>query len=260
MMYGGEYGEWEGWQGGGGGGSTYKTHEHFRDPLMISKDTTIYLSSTRGFDDNWKREDRTEVDFGVYLDGSWKRRLVPYYESVVNLPSDVSLPSGFLDSWEKQSTPIIQGMYLQWADRGVPAYNKVQMLLDYLNPLLDKGKRVEIACFGGHGRTGTLAAALMISRNQSKKLDTKGVISYIREVYCKQAIESYEQEKYLYLLNGELPPEQPKSKVVYNSGTKKKDTGVSTESIYNWYFKNPHQRLALEWFKESRKEVEVPTT
>ena len=55
-------------------------------------------------------------------------------------------------------------------------------------------KDVCVHCMGGHGRTGTALAALMIVL---KKWSTKQAVTFLRTNYCEQAVESERQVDYL---------------------------------------------------------------
>jgi hypothetical protein len=54
------------------------------------------------------------------------------------------------------------------------------------------GKKIHIGCIGGHGRTGTLLAALV--KEVTGNVDA---ISYVRKNYCAKAVESNEQVRFL---------------------------------------------------------------
>ena len=55
--------------------------------------------------------------------------------------------------------------------------------------------RVVCCCVGGHGRTGTALAALMIATDPN--ISAADAIKNVRELHCKNAIESATQESYL---------------------------------------------------------------
>lgn len=63
--------------------------------------------------------------------------------------------------------------------------------------LLERGINVLIACDGGHGRTGMIAAILvtLLCRDERTLPDP---IAWIRKVYCENAIETTPQELYVY--------------------------------------------------------------
>ena len=66
----------------------------------------------------------------------------------------------------------------------------IEWTLPYLH---NKNSIIEIACMGGHGRTGTFVAALMIREGWA----VADAMSYIRGGYCTKAIESKTQEDLL---------------------------------------------------------------
>jgi hypothetical protein len=79
------------------------------------------------------------------------------------------------------------------ADRHAPANAaEFRKLVDWAAEQLHAGKKVHCGCIGGHGRTGTFFAALV-----SVMLGEKDAIAYVRERYCKKAIESEEQIRFL---------------------------------------------------------------
>jgi hypothetical protein len=55
------------------------------------------------------------------------------------------------------------------------------------------GKKVHVGCIGGHGRTGTFLAALV-----KHMLGIEDAITYVRENYCKKAVESESQIQFLH--------------------------------------------------------------
>ena len=65
-------------------------------------------------------------------------------------------------------------------------------MVDWLCTRLDEGKSLHIGCIGGHGRTGTLLAALA-----KVYLDQADAVTYIRSVYCSKAVESKAQLDFL---------------------------------------------------------------
>jgi hypothetical protein len=72
-------------------------------------------------------------------------------------------------------------------------------LVDWTIEQLKLGKKVHAGCIGGHGRTGTFLVAV-VARFYEKHSDQSTpecVITYVRENYCKKAVESAEQVKFL---------------------------------------------------------------
>lgn len=255
--------------GGYSGYGGADNHDHFRFKLPIGKRNGVkyyvYLTSSRGFDVNVAKEGAREIDFGVYLDFGWKSRLTgSTSDVVVALPEDIATPE-LAAKWEYSKPAKTKGIYLPWPDRGIVSWEKADMLLQWLDEQIDAGKRIEIACFGGHGRTGTLAAALVIYRNKAdgRALKAKDVIDYIRGFYCDHAIESDVQEDFLYALNDEEPPERKKKappastyKPPVGSGSKYPvNAGASVNEIKAWNYRDAARRLPLDFLSTPRKEV-----
>lgn len=250
-------------------GKQYKWCEHFRDPFPIGKVGDqlyeVYLSSSRGFEKNFKNEEGVQTDFGIYLDYSWKRRLEnKTSDVVVNLPADVAVPE-FVNQWEYAKVAETRGIYLTWPDRGVVPFAKLLPLLAWMDEQIDAGKKLELACMGGHGRTGTLAAAILLYRrnkNNKEKLSAKTVIDFVRQYYCDEAIESDSQEDLLYELNGEPRPVRAAKTSTYSSYTPPSNkypmrAGAAHNEIRKFLFNQSEVtgRLALDFTGTPREEV-----
>ena len=60
------------------------------------------------------------------------------------------------------------------------------MLVLWVLEQIASGKMVEVGCMGGHGRTGTLLAALRAAQGELPGR----AIGWVRNNYCKRAVES----------------------------------------------------------------------
>lgn len=65
-------------------------------------------------------------------------------------------------------------------------------LVDWTCQQLREGRKVHAGCMGGHGRTGTFLAAVV-----SVMTGMADPIGYVRKNYCKKAVETYSQIKFL---------------------------------------------------------------
>jgi hypothetical protein len=65
-------------------------------------------------------------------------------------------------------------------------------LIDYLCNQLQAGKKIHVGCIGGHGRTGTVLAAVV-----QQMMGEKDAINYVRKHYCHKAVESQSQINFL---------------------------------------------------------------
>ena len=144
---------------------TDSSHEHHRFESHLHRSRVVLPDSTEvtavsfGGVDPYARD--VSPDFGLYLDERWRP---PW-------PHD----------------------HLDWPDFGVPG--DPVLVVAALEPLLHRaraGQRVEIGCYGGHGRTGTALACLAILCGQAPD----EAVSWVRSTYCERAVETDEQEAF----------------------------------------------------------------
>jgi hypothetical protein len=84
--------------------------------------------------------------------------------------------------------------HLDWPDFGVP--DDPAPVLAALGGLRDRaraGRRVEVGCLGGHGRTGTALAVLAVLGGHP----AEEAVAWVRANYCRQAVETPEQEAFV---------------------------------------------------------------
>lgn len=65
-------------------------------------------------------------------------------------------------------------------------------LIEWLAVQLAANKKIHLGCIGGHGRTGTVLAALV-----KHMTGNVNAIEYVRKNYCEKAVESASQIKFL---------------------------------------------------------------
>ena len=129
---------------------------------------------------------------GVYLDEGWFRGRI-----ASNTAHD-------LDMTQPAS------LYIGWPDFGVVDVAVLAEGVEWLLPFLhNKESVIEIACIGGHGRTGTFIAATMIREGWA----VNDAVEYIHGGYCNKAIETKTQEdlleQYYNLIHGVVTNESP---------------------------------------------------
>jgi len=129
-------------------------------------------------------------DAGIYLDRQWFGHLGGLASAGVEAP---------IDPW----WPFI---VVDWTDQAALEADYYATLVDTAVEMLEAGQRVEIACQGGHGRTGTLLAGILA---KVESLPAREAIDTLRKRYCKQAVESHAQVKQIYEYLGEEPPSKP---------------------------------------------------
>lgn len=91
--------------------------------------------------------------------------------------------------WE-QGTEFLYRITDMAAPDDIESFKK---LIDFLMYALADGKKVHCGCIGGHGRTGTVFAALVAAATGEKD-----AITYVRKHYCKKAVESASQVAFLH--------------------------------------------------------------
>lgn len=94
------------------------------------------------------------------------------------------------------SVPEPEVLNLDWEDYGTPpvSFRFWKTLLSLI-----AGQNVTLTCMGGHGRTGTAMAALMIADG----LAPNRAMARVWSDYCEKAIETTSQENYLLALAGQ---------------------------------------------------------
>jgi hypothetical protein len=85
---------------------------------------------------------------------------------------------------------------LDWPDQGIPAGGLA--FWHGLVGILPNPGNVLVCCIGGHGRTGTAIASIVIATQPG--ITAKAAIDYVRARHCKHAVESLAQERYLCAL------------------------------------------------------------
>jgi len=99
-------------------------------------------------------------DFGVYLDPSWQ---------------PIDWPHVLLD----------------WPDFGIP--RETDVAVEEIRVAFERARRgdaVEVACVGGHGRTGTVLACMAILAG----VPVTESVRWVREAYCQRAVQEPAQQ------------------------------------------------------------------
>jgi len=121
-----------------------------------------------------KRKTEDYPDLGVYLYSGWVRG------QFCSTPG-LDVPWATSSLW-----PMT---WLDWPDYSVPYEDELAMFVPWVLDRINEGKIVETGCLGGHGRTGTLLAMLLVQ--QGVKPGT--AMKRVWDTYCIEAIESSKQ-------------------------------------------------------------------
>jgi protein-tyrosine phosphatase len=95
---------------------------------------------------------------------------------------------------ERWATPPWDHEHLAWPDFGVPP--DVDLLRASLADVLARagaGARVELGCWGAHGRTGTALACLAVLAGHAPG----DAVEWVRTNYCERAVETPEQQAFV---------------------------------------------------------------
>lgn len=148
------------------------TCKHWREPVKVGE-FTIWCSSYYGYDETLE----PKPDIGVYLSTLWDSLLGKIWSNRFALKkAHVPYPAVIVD----------------WIDRSGLGNGTLTYLVGFVSKHLYAGKQIDIGCHGGHGRTGTLLACLLV---KFENLTPEQAIKEVRTRYCKEAIESKSQEK-----------------------------------------------------------------
>ena len=137
-------------------------HVH-RDEVSLPDGTTVVAAT---FDERDPYDRVVAPDYALYLDDRWQ--------------------------------PPWPHAHVDWPDFGVPG--EPAAVLAGLRQVLERargGERVEIGCWGAHGRTGTALASLAILTGLSRD----EAVAWVRTTYCAKAVETAEQEAFVATLD-----------------------------------------------------------
>ena len=138
---------------------SFELHRH--RSVVVLPDGSEITAVSFGGPDPYAREQ--PPDFGLYLDRRWQ------------------------PPWPCE--------HLDWPDFGIPA--DPSPVVAALGSLLERargGERVEVGCLGGHGRTGTALACLAVLCGHP----ASEAVDWVRTSYCSAAVETTEQEAFVF--------------------------------------------------------------
>lgn len=153
--------------------TTYSGCKHHLEPFEFEKWTVYLTGSTHTKDkalSDWP-------DAGVYLDkGAWFNDTIACTDG-----EDVSADS----PWPS--------LFIAWPDAKSVSLDVLEVGIAWAQKKIEAGLHLEIACVGGHGRTGTFTVALMTAMG----FTTFDAFTLMRDTYCDKAIETREQVELL---------------------------------------------------------------
>ena len=179
---------------------------HWRDRVPIA-DKIVLASSLRGvasLDNNPQKSNPPSAlaipYLSVYLDAEWASAGSVW----ANCKGREIVKE--LELWRSSNGPA--AIIVPWPDYGVIPPNSFMDLVIMVGSLIDEGEVVEVGCVGGHGRTGTLLAAVL---GVLENVDAGEAVAALRSRYCAKAVETEGQAGLLEkILGGEvyIPPKE----------------------------------------------------
>ena len=161
-------------------GQPWASHKHALVPYQI-KEFNLYLSSAG-------RLSASDITgSGVLTDTFFALDKSPL------APDDFYTNSSKVKMFEDES-PWCATVYVPWPDMGRITVPVLHRLVRTVEAELVQQKVVEIGCIGGHGRTGTLVAAITMYMTGKT---AKKAITHLRAHYCTSAVESKSQVELL---------------------------------------------------------------
>jgi len=118
------------------------------------------------------------------------------FEALVVLVEDYELPYP-LDEWEKRGVEVLHSPI---PDFTAPSLEQLLEILRWIDARVREGKRVLIHCFGGLGRSGTVATAWLM---YSKGFPLPEALRRVRSIR-HGAVETQEQLEVLMLLGSPI--------------------------------------------------------
>ncbi|MEU3648036.1 hypothetical protein AB0E59_31960 [Lentzea sp. NPDC034063] len=153
-------------------------------------------------DRHWRTEYRVGpfVVWATSLDSEERRRGAASAE-----PADVGL---YLDERWYGHADARNRWFVPWEQLRAP--DDVDVLVERLADVvlaLRGGATVEVACFAGHGRTGSVLASLDIALGA----EPAAAVARVREQYCGRAIGTEELEEFVHRVPALLAARGPQS-------------------------------------------------
>jgi len=108
------------------------------------------------------------------------------------------VPVPELQAWEESAA--LPEIVLDWPDMGVVSLPR-RFWEELVAHLTNTQRKLLVFCVGGHGRTGTALACLMVVCGWT----SEDAIEWIRTNYCQRAIETREQERYILQIERNTP-------------------------------------------------------
>lgn len=153
-----------------------------------------------------------EEGWSIYAGRKWDcEPVLNDFDIVLNLTGNKvsrchDIPVKALKKWESKEK--FKEICLDWPDHGIVSLPR-QFWKELFTFIKTGKKKMVVFCIGGHGRTGTAIASLLVTGFNYQPQDA---CKWIWDNYCKEAIETSGQINYVYNLAGKtyIPPKEDK--------------------------------------------------
>jgi len=163
-------------------GKLFRSCQHHLQPFTFKVGKQEYTLFGSAFNNRKSKAQAEKANLCVFLDTHW----MDAYSNPIWMNPAMSSKLSFGPSTIQETPTIV----LDWPDMGVLSIEDLKPVVNHLALALQIDQRIEIGCIGGHGRTGTMMALIMV------QLGCKpgNAIKTIRKDYCDSAIETKKQE------------------------------------------------------------------
>lgn len=124
-----------------------------------------------------------------------------------------------------------------------PHHGEFAELITWLAEMLVAGKKIHVGCIGGHGRTGTVFAALV-----KVMTGNEDATQFVRDNYCAKAVESNAQIDFLekhYGIKRVLPTKMHMFAGDADGYVTKKPATPKQQSLADWALRNKREEMAV---------------
>ena len=163
-------------------GKSFRSCQHHLQPFTFKVGKQEYTLFGSAYSDRKSKAQAEKAGVCAFLDNRWMKEYSPVW---MNLSMAINDDGPHWLGNLSYQTPTI---FLDWPDMGVLEIEDLKPVVEYLASKIHMG--IEIGCMGGHGRTGTLMALIMVHLGCKPGKDIKT----IRKDYCHRAIETQKQE------------------------------------------------------------------
>lgn len=186
-------------------------HSHPALTIKLTQGDLLRITNTEGWDANG-------VEVKMH-GGSCLSPSVTDADVYIGFDSGMKVPRVY--PWNQATGPV--HTLFPIVDGSIPD-NKAEFrkMIEWAAVQLIAGKKVHMGCIGGHGRTGMALAALV-----QYMTGNADAITYVRENYCKKAVESETQVEFLY-------KEYGINKVKGSRAIEREESGMSTYTPQSW--------------------------